>query len=341
MRLARVAPRRLGAQWLRPQAHSLGNRYEKRSIPASGAATSTFYAYDGQGNIFLEYNAAQTCTVRYVRDPDGKALAMDQNGVMYWFVYNEHGDVVKAVDSSGTVVASYSYDEFGNLKSGTGTLYNPIRYSGANNAYYDSETSLFKIGARHYNADIGRWITRDDFPGEGEQPQSTHRYVFCANNPVNLIDQDGHSYAKFNGYRLRIRRKKYKTRGPYVTVRSFKACTANPWERGWMKYMGPIPPGNYKLKLGNYLRTSGNFGPYSFKLVPVSSRQVTFYWSCHAPIRRGGFYLHSGPWRYTHGCVRVSRRAIQQVRRELRSHDPNHRMPLRVRYGSAAFRPLR
>ncbi len=164
-----------------------GNRVEKN---ANG--TSTFYAFDPDGNIALEYDADLLVKVRYIRDPDtGQALAMEQAGSLYYFLYNSHGDVRKVVDASGNTVATYSYDEFGIETSSTGTLYNPIRYSGANNAYFDSETGLYKMGARYYKPEVGRWITRDEHKGTQKDTPSRHRYIYCRNNPVAEIDPSG------------------------------------------------------------------------------------------------------------------------------------------------------
>lgn len=92
---------------------------------------------------------------------------------------------------SDTPQASYTYDEFGSPKTSAGTLYNPLRYCGASNAYYDEETDLYKIGARYYRASIGRWITRDPFPGVEQAPESQHKYAYAENDPVNNVDSNG------------------------------------------------------------------------------------------------------------------------------------------------------
>ncbi len=47
------------------------------------------------------------------------------------------------------------------------------------------------MGARYYKPEVGRWITRDDYLGEQEEPQTKNRYVYCENNPVNLVDSSG------------------------------------------------------------------------------------------------------------------------------------------------------
>lgn len=147
---------------------------------------------DTAGTILSEIDDAGTVRVRYLRDTEGKALAMDQAGSLYFFLYNEHGGVVKVANSSGQTVASYAYDEFGDLISSTGTLYNLLRYSGGNNGYYDAETGLYKMGARDYKSETGRWITRDAYSGEPQEPQSQHRYGYCESNATNKADTTGY-----------------------------------------------------------------------------------------------------------------------------------------------------
>ncbi len=102
-----------------------------------------------------------------------------------------NGDVASLTDEQGNTVATYIYDEFGNLISSAGTIYNPLRYSGANNAYFDEETGLYKMGTRYYQPDIGRWLTRDSYRGDELNPQSQNRYVYVENNPVNNTDSTG------------------------------------------------------------------------------------------------------------------------------------------------------
>ncbi|RJQ32678.1 MAG: hypothetical protein C4562_02355 [Actinobacteria bacterium] len=171
----------------------------------SDAAISVFYHYDVNGNIVSEdtktvpLNGAEETkiTVRYIRDDNGKALSMIQQlssnneQRTFYFLYNGHGDVTSLTDSTGAVVATYSYDEFGNLTSSTDNVYNPLRYSGANNAYYDSETSMYKMGCRYYMPEVGRWLTRDSYKGDREQPLSINKYVYVENNPLTNVDPTG------------------------------------------------------------------------------------------------------------------------------------------------------
>jgi len=53
--------------------------------------------------------------------------------------------------------------------------------------------------ARWYNVNTGRFITMDTYKGDMESPASLHKYLYCADDPVNLSDPQGSSYGdKYN-----------------------------------------------------------------------------------------------------------------------------------------------
>jgi RHS repeat-associated protein len=62
------------------------------------------------------------------------------------------------VDETGTPVATYEYDPYGNIVTATGTLaeVNPLRYRGY---YFDSESGLYYLQSRYYDPEIGCCIT--------------------------------------------------------------------------------------------------------------------------------------------------------------------------------------
>ena len=101
--------------------------------------------------------------------------------------------------ADNTIVASYTYDAWGNIESVTGTLantvgtINPIRYRGY---YYDNETELYYLNARYYDSEIGRWISPEPnvYTGafdSGAGIFAYNIYAYCANNPVKYSDYTG------------------------------------------------------------------------------------------------------------------------------------------------------
>ena len=92
----------------------------------------TNYYYDSNKNLIALVKGNDTLLFYY--DSDGNATSFSYNGTMYFYVNNLQGDVIRIIDRTGTEVASYVYDSWGNIKDTRGdpTIreINPIRYRG-------------------------------------------------------------------------------------------------------------------------------------------------------------------------------------------------------------------
>jgi RHS repeat-associated protein len=142
--------------------------------------------------VLYETDANNNIMAEYTWDYQGNPVTMTKGGVTYYYHMNGHGDVTALTDANGNVVAQYQYDAWGNIISQTGTMAssNPYRYAGYR---YDEETGLYYLMARYYDANIGRFITRDTFHGFEDDPQSLNLYTYTKNNPVMYVDPDGHN----------------------------------------------------------------------------------------------------------------------------------------------------
>ncbi len=90
----------------------------------------------------------------------------------------------------------YKYDVFGNEIKKDKKDDNPFRYA---REYYDSETGNIYLRARYYVPGLGRFLTRDTYTGEEDDPLSLHLYTYCDNDGVNQIDPSGH-WGKKDGF---------------------------------------------------------------------------------------------------------------------------------------------
>jgi RHS repeat-associated protein len=58
----------------------------------------------------------------------------------------------------------------------------------------DSETGLSYFGSRYYSSDLSIWLSVDPM---SDKYASLSPYVYCADNPVRLVDPDGEDYDVF------------------------------------------------------------------------------------------------------------------------------------------------
>ena len=65
-------------------------------------------------------------------DANGAPLTMTYNGTVYYYITNLQGDVMAVESATGSSVAQYAYDAWGNIIAIMGTLaeLNPLRYRG-------------------------------------------------------------------------------------------------------------------------------------------------------------------------------------------------------------------
>ncbi|MBH0171447.1 RHS repeat domain-containing protein [Fictibacillus sp. 18YEL24] len=185
----------------------------------NGTQTSILYEYDQDGNrlaktvngVHQHYhrdtngeifkvttetaNGSQTMFNVY-KDADGNLLSFRYNDSLYYYQFNARGDVIAITDPAGTVIATYDYDEWGNITSITGNQEvanaNPYRYVGKYGVIYDKNANTYLIGWRDYDPTTGRFIVPDEYEGEEDEPTSLNRYLYAEGDPVNNIDPDGH-----------------------------------------------------------------------------------------------------------------------------------------------------
>ncbi len=119
---------------------------------------------------------------------------MDLNGIEYYYIRNNQGDIVGLFDKSGTQIVSYIYDSWGKLVSIDGTMKdtvgvkNPYRYRGYR---YDTETGLYYLNSRYYNPEWGRFINADVIAGVKGQLLSHNMFAYCNNSPITSYDPSG------------------------------------------------------------------------------------------------------------------------------------------------------
>ena len=153
----------------------------------------TEYYLDGSTIIAENRKVGATNNlIYYIYDTLGLS-GMVYNGENYYYIKNTLGDIVGIRNSSGTQVATYYYDAWGNIiaKSGSMADINPFRYRGY---YYDNETGFYYLQTRYYDPTICRFINADNYELLGTLAQTVGQlnlYSYCANNPIMYTDETG------------------------------------------------------------------------------------------------------------------------------------------------------
>jgi len=134
--------------------------------------------------MVLEYTNSAASGEVYVY-----GLTLISQGNSIYYIYNAHGDVVKYINASGTVLKSYEYDAFGEEVTASASDTNPFRYAGQ---YFDGETGTYYLRARYYSPALGRFTQQDAWGyGDPADPLSLNLYVYCFGNPVRYYDPSG------------------------------------------------------------------------------------------------------------------------------------------------------
>ncbi|MBA4368068.1 MAG: hypothetical protein C0403_10585 [Desulfobacterium sp.] len=161
------------------------------------------YRYDHQGRLVAKTVGGQE--IRYIWDGLDLIAEMDSTGQIvkrfvygasinevvlviaggtnYWVQQDGLGSVVGTTSNSGGLVATCSYDVYGNIRSGDlGPL--PQRFTGM---WWDEDAELYYVRARWYCPDLGRFIASDPIG----IMEGLNLYSYVDNSPPNYIDPLG------------------------------------------------------------------------------------------------------------------------------------------------------
>ena len=174
-------------------------------VAAKGGTTLVSFAYT-LDNAGLRHQVSAGGTTTYTRDlnrelplvlSDGELSHVYGHGLISQTTSSGQqtsvladglGSMVALTDGSGTVTARYRYDGFGALRASSGTGRTVFRFAGQQ---LDGAAGLYYLRARYYDPALGRFLSRDPFPGTASLPASQHPYRYAHDNPTNWTDPSG------------------------------------------------------------------------------------------------------------------------------------------------------
>jgi len=163
-------------------------------------AEKTDYFWDGT-NVLLEFYQNKGNPLEYIYG-NGQLVSRDDLLVLpvskrlvyqnsYWFHQDGLGSVVNLTNSTGTVKLSYGYDAFGEITKEEGQVgWKKNRYTFTGKPY-DQEVGMYYFGARWYEEEAGRFVTKDPCQANVFIPINLNKYTYCYNNPTTWIDPFG------------------------------------------------------------------------------------------------------------------------------------------------------
>src|SRR5207249_3807837 len=125
----------------------------------NGVLTQTFL-YEDDLHISAELDGSNNLVSRFVygsRDDIPDYLI--KGGITYRIIADQLGSPRLMVNTAtGAVAQRMDYDAFGNVIGDTAPGFQPFGFAGG---LYDRDSRLVRFGARDYDAEVGRWTSKD------------------------------------------------------------------------------------------------------------------------------------------------------------------------------------
>jgi RHS repeat-associated protein len=155
--------------------------------PFFGSKYRTEYTYDLRSRINATYDGSGNLLEHFIYGTKSNVPdAMIRSDGTYRIVSDQIGTVRLVVNSSsGQVAQEIDYDEFGQVLNDTNPGFQPFGFAGG---LYESQTKLVRFGARDYDPETGRFVSKDPLLFGGGQ---TNLYGYVLNDPINYIDPNG------------------------------------------------------------------------------------------------------------------------------------------------------
>ena len=154
-------------------AYDAGGR---RVVRTAAGSAATHFVYSGAAVLLEKENGAVTASYTY-----GNAL-VGKNGNVN--LCDGLGTSRQTTSVSGAVVSERVFEGFGQTVAATGT-HEANGYAATSGYRDDGDAGLMHVGARYYDASVGRFLSRDTYLDQ--KP-----YTYCEADPINAVDPSGH-----------------------------------------------------------------------------------------------------------------------------------------------------
>ncbi|MES4890911.1 RHS repeat-associated core domain-containing protein [Streptomyces sp. NPDC096012] len=179
-------------------------RDELGHVVATTGAASSSYVYDALGNLLIRKGKDENVLYlggQEIHKATGKSatatryygnvamrVANGGNGTLTWLMSDQQASTQLSVDTATGTATRRKYYPFGARRGSTALP------SGTDHGFLgkseDTDTGLSVLGARMYDADLGRFLSPDPLSTPYE-PQNLNSYSYSDNDPVDYSDPSG------------------------------------------------------------------------------------------------------------------------------------------------------
>ncbi|MFM9872984.1 MAG: RHS repeat-associated core domain-containing protein [Fimbriimonadaceae bacterium] len=173
------------------------NNYTYRAdgmrVKKVGGGVTTRSYYDGQ--MPVEEDVSTTVTRNFIGARGIEAIETKVGSgspTVAYPLYDTHGNMTATLSLTGSgtgwnIANERSYDVWGGVRSGAATGGPKGRYVANLGHVQDDESGLIYMRARYYEPETGRFVSED------RARDGFNWYVYCASNPLNLVDSSGYA----------------------------------------------------------------------------------------------------------------------------------------------------
>jgi RHS repeat-associated protein len=145
-----------------------------------GVTTSYFVAVLGLSQVLMETTTGESIVYLYGHD-----LLGEKDDAWQWHLGDGLGSVRQLADSGGGISLAQGHTPFGVPLWSEGWGTTGYGFTGER---WEAYTELLFLRARYYDPGIGRFVSRDPWPGSGWLPQTLHGWSYVESNPINRLD---------------------------------------------------------------------------------------------------------------------------------------------------------
>ena len=145
------------------------------------------WLWRGQLQPVAELDSAGNVSARFVHaEGSNVPELMVTTAATFRLVTDHLGSVRLVIDvGTGAVVQELAYDAWGRVVLDTNPGLQPFGFAGG---LYEPETGLVRFGARDYDAEVGRWTSKDPLRFEG---RDSNLFAYVHSDPQNRRDPSG------------------------------------------------------------------------------------------------------------------------------------------------------